>query len=218
MQRCSHRFILAATRCKKVAEESRDIARESLQLSKEQALMRPDFHIEFYLDRRRFDEEYEDLELPESLAFLKVYLTNRGKTAATSVHGWLHMEAEKLGPYVPPPPPPRSREQWDHGLSEFLRSSMPPPKIDRSWGSIFDEDQQPEDGFYEAQVYEKGRWLPNVCRTFSIGVGVGSGDKAEIRYHIVSAEGAEIEGAVEISLSDGTEIQEDDAGEWDDPD
>lgn len=168
------------------SRSSKIIAEESLKLGREQALMQPRLDVDCYVE----PPEHEG-----DPTLLVVEIVNEGRTAATDIHGWIDMEADKMGPYVPPPRLP-SRDD------SFLESAMHMVSpIKTSWGSSFDNEQEPEDGFYQAQVWETDRLLPSVVRGFTFNVEIRARGGAEIRYHVVCAEGVDIEETIEIDLS-----------------
>jgi hypothetical protein len=80
----------------------------------------------------------------------------------------------------------------------ILNPSLKPPPS--SWGTIFEEDQEPQDGFYEAQLYENDRLQPDITRTFRIKVGIRATGKALIKHRITYAEGSQGEETVEIGI------------------
>lgn len=120
-------------------------------------------------------------------------VTNQGRTAANELHGWISLEAEKLGPYVPPPSPPRNRTH-DLDLKTLMQATTsktpgnPPPSP--RWGVIFRDDQEPNEEFYEAQIYGNERLLPRVVKTFCIRVGIKASGQAKIKHRITFAEGS----------------------------
>lgn len=181
--------VLFAFLAGRTSRKSVRVSEEQLRLAREQAEMRPILEVECYV---------EPPEERGHAAPLVVEVANGGKAAASDVHGWIRMEAEKLGPYEPPPdPPPRTGTSFFENPVTYVS----PPTSKRSWGSIFAEDQEPEDGFYEAQVYERGRLLPNVVRAFRIDADVRAEGKAKIAYRVVCAEGAESKATVEVEVS-----------------
>lgn len=123
-------------------------------------------------------------------------LVNTGKTAAHGVHGWIHFEEEKLAPYKRPPPP---RTTDDYGLGR-VHFPILPSDIKLSYGESFQNDQEPKDGHYEAQAWEKERLLPGTYRRYEFRLAIRNVGKTRIPYNFVSANGAEVEGTETVEI------------------
>lgn len=166
-------------------------SREQLKLARAQAEQRPHLGIEL------------DLDLPKERggpAFLVVKITNNGRVAATDIHGWISMEAAKLGPFVPPPRPPRERDP----LFDVPYVSSPRPASRPTSGVIFPDDQVQRGDFYEAQLYHNKRLQPYAGKDFRIKVGIRASGRAKIGHRITYAEGSEPSGTVEVELPAST--------------
>lgn len=84
----------------RVSRSSRDIANSSLELSREQASRQAQFVVACRVKPSESERE------PGLLVFV---LANTGRVAAEDIHGWIHLQADKLEPWKPPPREPRPR-------------------------------------------------------------------------------------------------------------
>jgi hypothetical protein len=174
---------------RRTAEEQRQRAEEQLSLARQQAELRPDFQVSMHL------KPYGSGS-PE-LGTLVVGVHNSGKVAANSVSGWIYFEAAKLSPYDP----------W----AASLRSGRPrlPPYVHNQgkWGSTCEEDQLPKNGFYQGYLWKENGLLPGTRQMFEFHVRKLRQGEAEVRYRVVSSEGARITGSatVEVTTGEGEE-------------
>jgi hypothetical protein len=172
-----------AWRAARSGERSVELSERSLKASKEQLLiarreaeMRPDLKVSCAIMRSARDEE---------AGTLRVEVHNSGKVAAHNVRGWIYIPGVFFGPPKPPP------------LSSW---TIPVPQ-NRSWGVIFDEGAEPvEDGWYQAQVYEREELLSGSHRTFDIQVTLRRGGKTPVFCHVVCNEGAAFEDRLEVEV------------------
>ena len=174
---------------RRTAEEQRQRAEEQLRLARQQAEMRPD--LEVSIDLRPYGSHSVVRET--KFGMLAVEVHNSGKAAANSVHGWLYLEATNLSPY----------DRWAASVSTGRPILRPDILSNRSWGASCAEEQTPEDGYYQCQLWENDRILPGSYRTFEFPVRKLRQGDAEVRYRVVSSEGAEIEGSTMVEVSTG---------------
>jgi hypothetical protein len=140
------------------ARESAQAARESVELAREQASMRPDLQISFAVTRERFANHQGRLQIE---------VHNAGKTSAHNVHGWIYLPADAMGPVRPS----KSSNTSPSTALGYTMPYIPPSTLPhRSSGILFDDDQEAEDGRYEAQIYETTEILPDVVKNFEISV------------------------------------------------
>ncbi len=187
----SRRSVNVAERSFELAEQSQNTARESLGIAREQVSIRPALDIQMWT---------KYIESVPANGSLNIEVTNSGKVTANNIRGWLKLPADTFEHWKEEPPEPResnaSFDFWKY--STAFQVDTPP----RSWGQIFREDQKPQDGWYEAQIYEKHKLLPDSVRAFNFSVHILRTGATTVYCKIVCDEGPMFEGYTQVGIPD----------------
>ncbi len=156
-----------------------ELAEEQLELAREQAEMRPKLAASFRVVHEKLHEDLPPYDR------LHVEVTNNGGTTAHNMRCWISLRRSGFGPWEDPGEP----EEEPPSRGFFGMPELTVPRIERSWGEYIPKDQDPEAEWYDMQVYEKDRILPNSVKGFDIYIGRFLYDKATIQYTLVCDEG-----------------------------